>query len=210
MIQVMVCEGSNWLHRNGNTRPYLHVYAHSDEKDETGVIGLSGVNVEFNPGMEELLGVSDEQVTIICDYVLITSIVTETIRIYVVHSIELVRTCSTKPQGASFMGNEIGPDSNIIMIYIYYRSVFHAIHLSKYTRSLALIWSAWKEVKGVFYIAIVVCCPITDPRHSNVIYISRPFGKFLNTFSSTYPKTYYVYNLLCRVLLDSWILPPFV
>ena len=118
MIQVMVCEGSNWLHRNGNTRPYLHVYAHSDEKDETGVIGLSGVNVEFNPGMEELLGVSDEQVTIICDYVLITSIVTETIRIYVVHSIELVRTCSTKPQGASFMGNEIGPDSNIIMIYI--------------------------------------------------------------------------------------------
>ena len=39
-------------------RPYLHVYLHSDEKEETAVIGLNGVNIECNPEMEELLGVS--------------------------------------------------------------------------------------------------------------------------------------------------------
>lgn len=39
-------------------RPYLHVYSHSDEKEETAVIGLNGVNIEFNPEMEALLGVS--------------------------------------------------------------------------------------------------------------------------------------------------------
>ncbi|TDL29083.1 kinesin-domain-containing protein [Rickenella mellea] len=37
-------------------RPYLHVYTHSDEKEETAVIGLDGVNIEYNPEMEELLG----------------------------------------------------------------------------------------------------------------------------------------------------------
>ncbi|KAL5530751.1 hypothetical protein ACEPAF_7009 [Sanghuangporus sanghuang] len=37
-------------------RPYLHVYAHSDENEETAVIGLSGVNIEYNPEMEALLG----------------------------------------------------------------------------------------------------------------------------------------------------------
>jgi hypothetical protein len=35
------------------------MYAHSDEQDEVGVIGLNGVNVEFNPGMEALLGVCE-------------------------------------------------------------------------------------------------------------------------------------------------------
>lgn len=39
-------------------RPYLNVYAHSDENEETAVIGLTGVNVECNPEMEALLGVS--------------------------------------------------------------------------------------------------------------------------------------------------------
>ncbi|KAH8115798.1 kinesin-like protein [Phellopilus nigrolimitatus] len=37
-------------------RPYLNVYAHSDENEETAVIGLSGVNIEYNPEMEALLG----------------------------------------------------------------------------------------------------------------------------------------------------------
>ena len=39
-------------------RPYLNVYAHSDENEEVAVIGLTGVNVECNPEMEALLGVS--------------------------------------------------------------------------------------------------------------------------------------------------------
>lgn len=38
-------------------RPYLHIYAHSDEVEEVGVINLNGVNIESNPEMEALLGV---------------------------------------------------------------------------------------------------------------------------------------------------------
>ncbi|PCH41538.1 kinesin-domain-containing protein [Wolfiporia cocos MD-104 SS10] len=37
-------------------RPYLHIYAQSDEVEETGVINLNGVNIENNPEMEALLG----------------------------------------------------------------------------------------------------------------------------------------------------------
>ncbi|TBU27698.1 kinesin-domain-containing protein [Dichomitus squalens] len=37
-------------------RPYLHMYAHSNEVEEIGVISLTGVNVESNPEMEALLG----------------------------------------------------------------------------------------------------------------------------------------------------------
>ena len=38
-------------------RPYLHMFAHSNEVEEIGVISLTGVNVESNPEMEALLGV---------------------------------------------------------------------------------------------------------------------------------------------------------
>ena len=38
-------------------RPYLHMYAHSNEIEEIGVVSLTGVNVESNPEMEMLLGV---------------------------------------------------------------------------------------------------------------------------------------------------------
>jgi hypothetical protein len=41
-----------------NERPYLHVYKHSNEVEEVTVISLDGVNVESNPEMELLLGVS--------------------------------------------------------------------------------------------------------------------------------------------------------
>ena len=41
-----------------DSRPYLHIYAHSNELEETGVIGLHGVNVESDPHKESLLGVS--------------------------------------------------------------------------------------------------------------------------------------------------------
>jgi hypothetical protein len=39
-------------------RPYLHMYARSNELEEKGVINLNAVNVENNPDMEMLLGVS--------------------------------------------------------------------------------------------------------------------------------------------------------
>lgn len=38
-------------------RPYLHVFAHSNELEETGIVSLSGVNVESDPFKESLLGV---------------------------------------------------------------------------------------------------------------------------------------------------------
>ena len=38
-------------------RPYLHMFAHSNEVEEIGVISLTGVNAESNPEMEALLGV---------------------------------------------------------------------------------------------------------------------------------------------------------
>lgn len=39
-------------------RPYLHMYAHSNELEEIGIISLSAVNVESDPHKEYLLGVS--------------------------------------------------------------------------------------------------------------------------------------------------------
>ncbi|KAF8164906.1 kinesin-like protein [Crassisporium funariophilum] len=37
-------------------RPYLHIFAHSNELEETGIISLAGVNVESDPHKESLLG----------------------------------------------------------------------------------------------------------------------------------------------------------
>ncbi|KAG8900937.1 kinesin-like protein Klp8, partial [Tulasnella sp. 403] len=37
-------------------RPYVHMYAHSNELEETGIISLSGVKVEYNADMESLSG----------------------------------------------------------------------------------------------------------------------------------------------------------
>ena len=46
-----------WLFSHSD-RPYLYVYKHSNEIEEVTVIGLDGVNIESNPEMESLLGVS--------------------------------------------------------------------------------------------------------------------------------------------------------
>ncbi|KAH7924836.1 kinesin-domain-containing protein [Leucogyrophana mollusca] len=37
-------------------RPYLHIYAHSNELEETGIISLHAVNIESDPNKEILLG----------------------------------------------------------------------------------------------------------------------------------------------------------
>jgi kinesin family member 1 len=39
-------------------RPFLHMYSHSNEQDEVGIVSLTGVNVESDRQKEELLGVS--------------------------------------------------------------------------------------------------------------------------------------------------------
>ncbi len=38
-------------------RPYLHLYAHSNELEEVGVVSLTGVKVEYNPDMEAIFAV---------------------------------------------------------------------------------------------------------------------------------------------------------
>lgn len=48
--------GGYGLIRN-SFRPYLHMYLHSNELEELGVISLDGVNVESDPQKEILLGV---------------------------------------------------------------------------------------------------------------------------------------------------------
>ena len=52
----IICVHSRGAYRKPS-RPYLHMYAHSNEIEEIGVISLTGVNVESNPEMEALLGV---------------------------------------------------------------------------------------------------------------------------------------------------------
>jgi len=37
-------------------RPYLHIYSHSSELDEVGIVNLDGVNVDSDPQKELLLG----------------------------------------------------------------------------------------------------------------------------------------------------------
>ncbi|KAG6873983.1 hypothetical protein C0995_007939 [Termitomyces sp. Mi166 len=37
-------------------RPYLHIYTHSNELEETGIVSLSGINIESDPHKEFLLG----------------------------------------------------------------------------------------------------------------------------------------------------------
>ncbi|KAJ7163847.1 kinesin-like protein [Mycena crocata] len=39
-------------------RPYLHIYSHSNELEEVGIVSLEGVNVESDPHKEMLLGAS--------------------------------------------------------------------------------------------------------------------------------------------------------
>lgn len=46
-------------------RPYLHMYARSNELEEKGVINLNAVKVESNPDMEMLLGVSQQFSTVL-------------------------------------------------------------------------------------------------------------------------------------------------
>ena len=41
----------------GLCRPYLHVYTHSNEVEDVGIIGLEGVKIEADAAMDNLFGV---------------------------------------------------------------------------------------------------------------------------------------------------------
>ena len=82
-------------------RPYLHVYKRSNEVEEITVISLDGVNVECNPDMESLLGVSTDRLLFfrVCDI----NIPKETVYLYTFYLLELARTGSAEPQGTTGM-----------------------------------------------------------------------------------------------------------
>ena len=81
------------------------MYKHSNEVEEVGVVNLNGVNIESNPEMEALLGVS------FCTrgLFIITNMFTaflrpaETLHLHAVHIIKLVRRGRTECQGAQRM-----------------------------------------------------------------------------------------------------------
>ena len=76
---------------HGNFRPYLHMYAHSNELEEKGVVNLNAVNVERNPDMEMLLGVS--RWVFAHRGVLTVSLRAEKVHVHAVHRVKLVRPC---------------------------------------------------------------------------------------------------------------------
>ena len=83
-------------------RPYLYVYKHSNEIEEVTVIGLDGVNVECNPEMGLLLGVS--YATLPFAYTIVT-LPKETVYIHTLYLLKLTRTCGAQSQGVAFMDN---------------------------------------------------------------------------------------------------------
>lgn len=98
-------------------RPYLHVYKHSNEIEEITVISLDGVNVESNPEMESLLGVS---ATCFLVHVILTRL-EETIYLHPLYLLKLTRTCGAKLQGAAGMDNQTGSYTYTIVIMVLYR-----------------------------------------------------------------------------------------
>lgn len=89
--EVMFVRLHFWLFSHSD-RPYLYVYKHSNEIEEVTVIGLDGVNVESNPEMESLLGVSTAHPFAY----LILMYSKEIIHIHTLYLLELPRTCGTQ------------------------------------------------------------------------------------------------------------------
>ena len=73
------------------------MYAHSNELEEKGVVNLNAVNVESNPDMEMLLGVSrrffDRSPRYLGVDQDIPSLRTEKVHSYPVHRLQLVCSC---------------------------------------------------------------------------------------------------------------------
>jgi hypothetical protein len=94
-------------------RPYLHVYKHSNEVEEMTVISLDGVNLESNPEMESLLGVSPANFPAH----MILTYPKETLHLHTLYLLKFTRTCRAKPQGVAGMDNQTGSHTFTIVIY---------------------------------------------------------------------------------------------
>lgn len=97
-------------------RPYLHMFAHSNEVEEIGVISLAGVNVENNPEMEALLGVRSFRL-LRGPSANFSSCPSEKVHVHSLHVFQLICAICTKPEGAPSMDYEAGPDPTSFMTY---------------------------------------------------------------------------------------------
>lgn len=89
MIHYSICANAENLRR-----PYLYIYAHSNELEEVGIISLTGAKVEHNPDMEMLFGVSMRVSS--CTTVLKAHPQSETIHLHTLYCLKLARVLSTE------------------------------------------------------------------------------------------------------------------
>jgi hypothetical protein len=97
------------------SRPYLHMYTHSNELEEVGIASLTGVNIESNPEMEALLGVSRSFVIPPSAADVVDR--TETLLLHSLHLHQFVRPERVQPQGAAVVVHETGSHSAAIMTF---------------------------------------------------------------------------------------------
>ena len=102
------------------------MYAHSNEVEEIGVISLNGVNIESNPDMEALLGVSGRLPRVFdrtCQGAFslthASSIHLEKVHVHAVHVLELVCVGCAKPEGAPGLDHEARPDPPSFQLVLY-------------------------------------------------------------------------------------------
>jgi hypothetical protein len=91
MIHYRICANAE-----NQRRPYLYIYAHSNELEEVGIISLTGVKVEHNPDMEMLFGVSSRVFSCTTTTVLKAHPHSETIHLHTLYCFKLARVLSTK------------------------------------------------------------------------------------------------------------------
>jgi hypothetical protein len=120
------------------SRPYLHMYTHSNELEEVGIASLTGVNIESNPEMEALLGVSRS-------FVIPPSAadVVDRTETLLLHSLHPERV---QPQGAAVVVHETGSHSAAVMTFTTFpvlslvvfiaftpsARAYHLVHLPSY------------------------------------------------------------------------------
>jgi hypothetical protein len=159
----LVCSPKVWLFkitafslldRWTEFRPYLHIYAHSNELEETGIVSLAGINVESDPHKESLLGVR----FLSCSWFtqLKKNTCSETVLVHSFHRLQFSCVGSPKCKGTTILDIEIGShsftllipcDSNvdlfiIVIYYTYcYTSHTHSLLVTLLSRYLHVIHS---------------------------------------------------------------------
>lgn len=100
-------------------RPYLHVYARSNELEETSVISLTGVKIEHNPEMDTLFGVSNRSFTTSHRRLLTFVISSASFYVHGFHRFEFL--CARGPQckGTSTMDIQARSDTPHVIALIF-------------------------------------------------------------------------------------------